>query len=110
MTNLKAYTLTIPEGASIDHQQIKAIIERNASLFNDFILSEYGGDARYSVFDESFKVTALADDFFEFTVQVQFFAGCADQNDVFDVDKNVDYEIEENQLSFELDETVWRTE
>lgn len=107
----KLQTYEIPyELDAANLESIKKAIESKASLFDDLILSSYGSDARYSVFHDSFEITAITDSTFEFTVQVQFFAGCSDQNDVFDFDDVVDYEIEDNKIVFELDETVWHQE
>lgn len=110
MSNIQTHTIPIPDGISSDLTKIKDVIEEHSSKFDDYILSAYSGDARYSVFDGSFEVTSISEDFFEFTAQVQYYAGCAGQNDVFDVDGSVEYQIENDQLSFELDETVWRYE
>lgn len=109
MTKLQTYEIPFEHDPS-NLDAVKVAIERQASLFDDLILSSYGGDARYSVFHDSFEITAITDNTFEFTAQVQYFAGCSDQNDVFDFDDVVDYEIAENKIVFELDETVWHQE
>ncbi|MDF7627699.1 hypothetical protein PUG46_00280 [Erwiniaceae bacterium L1_55_4] len=109
MPKLKTYKVPF-DLAATNLDAIKKAIESKAIVFDDLVLSSYGGDARYSVFHDSFEVTSVTDSTFEFTVQVQYFAGCADQNDVFDFDEVVDYTIEDNQIVFELDETVWHQE
>ncbi|MEN4767308.1 hypothetical protein [Duffyella gerundensis] len=110
MQKIKTYTISIKDTDSSDLGEIKKVFEENASLFNAHFLSTYGGDARYSVIAGSFKVIGITEDFLEFTAQINFFAGCNDQNEVFDVDSCIDYEIDEDQITFELDETVWHTE
>lgn len=110
MTILKEYTLPFQSGAPEDLKQVAAIFEENASLFDDHILSSYGGDARYSVLDGSFEVVSLTEDFLEFTAQVNFYSGCSDQNEVFDVEGSVDYALQDGNITFELDETVWHSE
>lgn len=110
MSNIKTHVIPIPDGIAPDLTKVKELLEEHSSKFDDYILSAYSDDARYSVFDGSFEVTSITEDFFEFIAQVQYYAGCAGQNDVFDVDGSVEYQIDNGNLSFELDETVWRYE
>jgi hypothetical protein len=110
MTILKEYTLPLKAGAPEDLKQVEVIFEENASLFDDHILSAYGEDARYSVLDGSFEVLSLTEDFIEFTAKVNFYSGCSDQDEVFDVEGSVDYAIQDGNITFELDETVWHSE
>lgn len=110
MNKITLYQLPIDENETHNLSEIKELIEANSTLFVDSVLSTYGGDSRYSFVDDSFKVSSIVNGFVEFTCQVNFYAGCADQNETFDEDGSFEYEIEEGHLVFELDETVWRTE
>lgn len=110
MQELKIYEIPLNDGDIEDLEKIKEAIEDNSHLFDDFILSRYGGDARYSVFDDSFSVSSISDDFFVINVQVQFYAGCSDQNGLDDVEECIKYENVGDVLTFELDETVWHQE
>lgn len=110
MNKIVHYKLPLTEGGINNLNEISALIEDNSILFESAVLSTYGGDSRYSFLDDSFKVSSIVNGFVEFTCQVNFYAGCADQNDTFDESGSFEFEIEEGHLVFELDETVWRTE
>lgn len=107
MHQIKSYELPLNGKNPSDLNALKDIIESNADKFNEYLLTDFGGDARYSVIDGSFEITSIAEGFFEYKVQINFYAGCADMDDTSTVDGSMDFEIEDNSIIIELDETVW---
>ncbi len=90
-----------------DLNALKDIIESNAGSFDEHLLTGFGGDARYSVIDGSFEITVIAEGFFEYTAEINFYAGCADMDDTSTINGTMEFEIEDDNIIIELDETVW---
>lgn len=101
------YVFPLNGCSSTNLNALKEIIESNADDFDDFLLSDFGGDARYSVIDGSFEITKIDDGFLEYTAEINFYAGCADMDDTSTINGNMDYEIENGSIVIELDESVW---
>lgn len=87
---------------------VTELLESNSHLFDDYVLARYGGDASYSVIDGSFEVTGIGEDFFEYEVGINFFAGCRDMNNSFENTGTIEYEVRDGRLHIEVDEAVWR--
>ncbi len=92
---------------SLDLNVLKDIIESNAGAFDEHLLTGFGGDARYSVIDGSFEIKSIAEGFFEYTAEINFYAGCADMDDTSTINGTMEFEIEDDKIIIELDETVW---
>ncbi|WP_313109597.1 hypothetical protein [Atlantibacter sp.] len=104
---IKTYEFPLDGNNSSNLTALKNIIEANSDNFEDFLLTDFGGDSRYSVIEGSFEVTNISDGFFEYSTEVNFYAGCADMNDTSTITGTMEYEIQNNSIVIELDETVW---
>lgn len=89
-------------------EAIKGLLETHSSMFENYFLAGYGGDASYSVIDGSFEVISIGEDYFEYEVGINFFAGCRDMNDSHEDTGLIDYEIRDGEIHIELDDSVWR--
>ncbi|HEM8673202.1 TPA: hypothetical protein U2Q59_000818 [Enterobacter hormaechei] len=107
MQQIKNHKIPLDGTNPTDLNALKDIIESNSYMFEEYLLTDFGGDARYSVVDGSFEITAIAEGFFEYTAEINFYAGCADMNDTSSVNGTMEFEIEDGNIIFELDETVW---
>ena len=107
MQQIRNYELPLYGTNPTDLNALKVIIESNADKFDEYLLTGFGGDARYSVIDGSFEVTTIAEGFIEYTAEINFYAGCADMDDTSTINGTMDFEIEDDSIILELDETVW---
>ena len=89
-------------------EAIKMLLEMSSEKFEDYFLAGYGGDASYSVIDGAFEVTSIGEDYFEYEVGINFFAGCRDMNDSHEDTGLIDYEVRDGSIHIELDDSVWR--
>lgn len=110
MSKKVQYEFDITGVSDGDLNALKGIIEASPSVFEDSVMSSFGGDARYTYESDSFKVTEIYDGEFIIEVDVSYFEGCKDKDDCNAVELSVSYEIVGSKMIFELDETVWRTE
>lgn len=92
-----------------DLNALKTIIEDHAFLFEDTIMGSFGGDTRYTYEADSFEVDEIHDGDFSIKVDVSYYEGCKDKDDCDSQELSVSYEILGNEIVFELDETVWKS-
>lgn len=110
MSNLKQYCIPLNHISPTDDVALKALFEAHSTLFDGAILSTYGGDVRYAVVKETFRVTLQPGGKIHYHCQVNYFAPCHDQNDFFPVQGNGDYAIEGGNIILKLDETLWNVD
>lgn len=107
MQQITTHQIPLNGTSPSDLNTLKGIIESNAGVFDEHLLTGFGGDARYSVIDGSFKITMIAEGFFEYTAEINFYAGCADMDDTSTINGTMEFEIEGDNIIIDLDETVW---
>lgn len=91
-----------------DLDGIRQLIEENEAIFENFILSYFAADdSRYEYLEGSFSVDHIELDHFFFSAMVSYYAGCRDLSSEHDVEDSVIYEIIDNEIVFELNETPW---
>jgi len=105
--NTKEYRLPLNGTASSNLRAISEIIETNSGIFDNYLLSRYGDDSRYTVVDGSFEVTDIGEDIFSFTAEIEYYAGCPDINFEDTVNDQLEYEIIDSDIVINLDETSW---
>ncbi|HDL6854422.1 TPA: hypothetical protein PXO06_002606 [Yersinia enterocolitica] len=110
MTGIKTYEIPLNGISEKDLESIKLLIERHAEIFEGDILAPYGGDAGYSVVDGSFEVIGISDEHIDYIYSLNHFAGCRDLNSTDQLEGGSDYYIENNNIIFDINETVWQTE
>lgn len=111
------YELSVPEGTINSEADFKAFIESHYQLFEDSVMSSYRGDMRYSFQGDSLTVTeAECEDgssgYFTFEVDVQYYEGCKDKNDVSSHEDSVEFSYDKATriLKFSLDEIIWQVD
>ncbi|MEW5288328.1 hypothetical protein ABW286_03880 [Erwinia papayae] len=107
MKKSQLYSLDL-NGAS--PEEIRELLEKNESIFENSVLSVYGDDMRYSFVRGSLRINIISENFAEYRCDVNFFAGCSDQNETFSVTWNFKYKIEDEHIVIELDESEWNQE
>ncbi|MCX8958051.1 hypothetical protein EHW66_02270 [Erwinia psidii] len=107
MTKMTTYRIPLDGTDAEDPEGIRALFENNAGMFEEALLSSYAGDIRYSMLHKTFQVSSLSPGLIKYRCQLNFYAGCTDQNETFDEAGSVAYQIEDNQIVFALDETIW---
>ncbi|MFP2513995.1 hypothetical protein [Buttiauxella agrestis] len=93
-----------------DLDGIKDLIESNSEIFNNYLLAGFGGNASFSVVDRSLEVTNIEPGYFEYTVLIDFYAGCKGMNDVDPRVESAEFDIKDGKIIIILDETVWNVE
>ncbi|HCK3358122.1 TPA: hypothetical protein NZK06_000037 [Morganella morganii] len=105
---MKECRIPLGEISRSDLDGIKDLFEQNEDLFKDSILAKFvGDDPRYEYCDGSFNVSDINEEDMCFTATVSYYAGCKDMNTVHPSEGCVSYEIIDNEIVFELDETTW---
>lgn len=110
MKKMTKYQILLGDTDPQDPEAIKTCVEHHAEMFENALLSTYSNDSRYFMLRETFNVLSVLDNFIEYSCQLNFYAGCSDKNETFEEHGRVRYQIEENKIVFELDETVWHPE
>ncbi|CAH1456085.1 TPA: hypothetical protein MFX78_23235 [Klebsiella pneumoniae] len=87
---------------------VTGVLESHSHLFEDYFLAGYGGDASYSVIDGTFEVVSIGENYFEYEVGINFFAGCRDMNDSHEDTGLINYEVRDGCIHIELDDSIWR--
>lgn len=119
MIKTTEYEISVPEETPGTDEALKVLIEGNYHLFEESVMSNFRYDTRYSYFGESFKVIELEVDSldngvlnggsFTFEVQIQYYEGCKNKDDVETVDETIEFSYEPSSrlIKFTLDETQW---
>lgn len=90
-----------------DLKAISALIELNADIFADAVMSYFRGEREYEYQSDTFEVTNIDNEVIEFCVDVQYYAGCKDMNHLIQKRGSAGYEISGGYLEIHLDETEW---
>lgn len=102
------YRIPLGEISRSDLDGIKDLFEQNENLFKDSILAKFvGDDPRYDYCDGSFNVSDINEEYMCFTATVSYYAGCKDMNTEHLSEGCISYEIIDNEIAFELDESTW---
>ncbi|CFR18190.1 hypothetical protein [Yersinia frederiksenii] len=110
MTGIKTYEIPLNGINESDLESIKTLIESNAEIFKKDVLAKYGGDARYSLVDGSFEVIGISDEHIDFICLINFFSGCRDLNRTDPAEGQSGYYIENGNIIFDIDESIWEVE
>ena len=110
MRKIQHYSISIPQDTPKTLQGVKVLIESHSHIFEDAVMAEYRGDQRYTYVSDNFEVTEIEEGAFTFEVYVSYFEGCKDRDGVDRQEMNVEFEIRNGCIEFDLDETVWNTD
>ncbi|MBT0510069.1 hypothetical protein [Morganella morganii] len=100
----------IPLGSIVpsDLEGIKDLFEQNEDLFKDSVLANFvGDDPRYDYCDGSFSISDINEENICFTAKVSYYGGCKDMNFEHQYEGCVSYDIIDNKIIFELEESAW---
>ncbi|MBS0847267.1 hypothetical protein [Citrobacter sp. JGM124] len=110
MNNIRKYTIPLDENSVESMVDLSKLLEAHASVFSGTILSAYGGDIRYAIVDDSFTITNISAEKINYCCKINYFAPCNGQNEVFEGKGEVSYNIVNNKIILELDETLWNVD
>ncbi|RDT54482.1 hypothetical protein DXF93_11615 [Escherichia coli] len=116
MIKTQEFQIYVPQGTPSTVAAFKKLIESHYHLFEDSVLSNFN-DTRYTFQGDSLTVTEFEcedglNGSFTFEVDVQYYEGCKDKDDVFSHEDTVEFSYEKatRLIKFSLDETIWQVD
>lgn len=112
---VNSYSIKVAGYPDIGREYLENIIKSNASIFEEYCLSQYGHDRRYSYFGESLEIDELNFDadggYVQFRVDIAYYDGCKDRNRSEAEDYGAEFSYDEisESIVFDLDETSWNS-